>query len=96
MSDTVQISPVNLQEYSAMDWEGKRRVWLEISDITEEQFETHMAAQKAREEGVPKVGEAAPDFVADILGRDWQRTGETVRLSDLRGKPVGLVFGSYT
>ena len=50
MSDTVQISPVNLQEYSAMDWEGKRRVWLEISDITEEQFETHMAAQKAREE----------------------------------------------
>jgi hypothetical protein len=24
------------------------------------------------------------------------RTGERVRLSALRGKPVGLLFGSYT
>ena len=96
MTEIGQDSPVTLEEYSAMDWEGKRQVWLDISDITEEQFEIHMATQKAREAGVPKVGEAAPDFSADVLGGARQRTGETVRLSDLRGKPVGLVFGSYT
>ncbi len=96
MSDTVQDSPVTLEEYGAMDWDGKRRVWLDISEITEEQFEAHMATQQAREALVPKVGETAPDFVADVLDRERKRTGETVRLSDLRGKPVGLVFGSYT
>jgi peroxiredoxin len=45
---------------------------------------------------VPKVGSMAPDFVADVLDRQRKRTGETVRLSDLRGQPVGIVFGSYT
>ncbi len=96
MTETMQESPVTLEEYAAMDWAGKVRVWLDISDITEEQFEAHMATQKAREAGVPRVGAAAPDFTADLLDRSRKRTGETVRLSDLRGKPVGLVFGSYT
>ncbi|MDP6692188.1 MAG: hypothetical protein QF384_22050 [Alphaproteobacteria bacterium] len=96
MTETVQESPVTLEEYAALDWEGKIRVWLDISDITKEQFEAHMTAQQAREAGVPRVGEMAPDFTADILDRSRMRTGEMVRLSDLRGKPVGLVFGSYT
>ena len=57
--------------------------------------------EAAREEKVPKVGELAPDFVADVLGANelgagQHRTGEQVRLSELQGRPVGLVFGSYT
>jgi peroxiredoxin len=55
-----------------------------------------MEEEKAREAIVPQPGAEAPDFVAEVLDRDRKRTGETVRLSDLRGKPVGIVFGSYT
>ena len=89
-------SPVTLEEYAAMDMAQRRKVWLEISDISEQEFEAHMAEEKAREAIVPKVGSMAPDFVADVLDRQRKRTGETVRLSDLRGQPVGIVFGSYT
>ncbi len=96
MEDVIPTSPVTLEEYGAMDMAGRRQVWLDISDITEAEFEAYMAEQKVREAIVPKVGSEAPDFVADVLGRDRKRTGEQVRLSDLRGKPVGLVFGSYT
>ena len=89
-------SPVTLEEYAALDMPARRRVWLEISDISEAEFDAHMAGEKAREAIVPKVGTAAPDFVADVLGPDRTRTGEQVHLSDLHGKPVGIVFCSYT
>lgn len=89
-------SPVTLDQYAAMDMAARRKVWLDISDISEEEFEAHMAEEKAREAQVPAVGSVAPDFVADVLDRARKRTGESVRLSDLRGKPVGIIFGSYT
>jgi hypothetical protein len=94
--ENVPRSPVTLEEYTAMDMAARRKVWLDISDITEEEFEAHMAGEKAREADVPKVGSMAPDFVADVLDRQRKRTGEQVRLSDLRGQPVGIIFGSYT
>lgn len=96
MQERVLTSPVTLQDYGAMDMAQRRKVWLEISDITEDQFEAHMAEEKAREATVPKIGSEAPDFVADRLDRNRKRTGEQVRLSDLRGKPVGIAFGSFT
>jgi len=96
MPDDVRTSPVTLAEYGAMDMPAKREVWLEISDITEEQFEAHMAEEKAREATVPQVGTEAPDFIADVLGDNRERTGEQVRLSELRGKPVAIAFGSFT
>jgi hypothetical protein len=96
MIDNIPKSPVTLEEYGAMDMAQRRKVWLQISDITEEEFEAHMAVEKARDAIVPKVGSEAPDFVADVLDRQLKRTGEQVRLSDLRGAPVGIIFGSYT
>ncbi len=96
MRDDIPTSPVTPDQYAAMDMAARRKVWLEISDITEEQFDAHMAEEKAREAMVPRLGVEAPDFVADVLDRERKRTGERVRLSDLRGRPVGLVFGSYT
>jgi len=45
-----------------------------------------------RDELAPKVGDEAPHFDLPILHGD----GERVRLSDLRGRPVALIFGSYT
>ncbi|MBT4489279.1 MAG: hypothetical protein HOK30_08715 [Rhodospirillaceae bacterium] len=91
-----KVSPVNLDDYAAMDMAGKRQVWLDISDISEAEFEAHIKTQQAREADVPRVGSVAPDFIADVLGPNRQRTGERVRLSDLRGKPAGIIFGSYT
>jgi hypothetical protein len=94
MPDDIRTSPVTLEQYGAMDMAQRRELWIEISDITAEQFDGHIATQKAREAVVPKIGSEAPDFVADVLDR--KRTGRQVRLSDLRDKPVGLVFGSFT
>ncbi len=96
MGDQIPTSPVTMAQYAAMDMAERRQVWLEISDITEAEFDAHMATEKAREANVPKVGSEAPDFTADVLDRGRRRTGQQVRLSDLRGRPVGLVFGSYT
>ena len=96
MAGAVSESPVSLEEYRAMDMARRREVWLEISDITEAEFDAHMEAQKAREATVPRLGAMAPDFVADRLDRNRKRTGEQVRLSDYRGKPVAIAFGSFT
>jgi hypothetical protein len=96
MRHDIPASPVTLQEYGHMDMVEKRRVWLQISDISEAEFEEQLLKSRARESNVPKIGDMAPDFNADILGPDRQLTGETVTLSQLRGSPVALNFGSYT
>lgn len=75
--------------------ERKRR-WLAISDISEQEFDRLWERQRARQAEVPQPGQPAPDFELDVLDRDSRRTGRTVRLSALRGKPVALIFGSYT
>ena len=48
------------------------------------------------EQAAPQPGDQAPDFEAERLSADGSRTGEMVRLSDLRGKPVALLFGNFT
>ena len=76
--------------------EERKKLWLSISDISEADFDALQAAQKARQARVPKPGTPAPDFELDVLTSERKRTGQRVRLSSLRGKPVGLIFGSYT
>jgi cytochrome oxidase Cu insertion factor (SCO1/SenC/PrrC family) len=41
--------------------------------------------------GTLAVGDPAPDLAADLLGQS-----KSVKLADLRGKPVVLIFGSCT
>ena len=48
------------------------------------------------EEAAPKVGDQAPDFEAERLSHDGERTGEIERMSDFRGHKVAFLFGSYT
>lgn len=81
---------------SGLSFPEKKKVWLEISDMSEQAFDSMMAAQKARQDGVPKVGDVAPDFEIERLDRSKKRTGDFVKLSNLRGRPVALAFGSYT
>ena len=96
MPDDIPTSPVTLEEYADLSMEERRQVWLDISDITKDEFEAHMAEEKERETDVPQVGSMAPDFTVDVLNSERKYVGETVTLSDLRGKPVGLIFGSFT
>ncbi len=69
---------------------------IEISVLTAEEFDDLRAGQMARQVDVPKVGSVAPDFKIDVLDRQRKRTGDQLQLSSLRGKPVGLIFGSWT
>ena len=76
--------------------EERKRMWLSISDITEDEFDALQAEQQARQARVPQPGAVAPDFELEVVTRERRSTGEKVRLSAFRGQPVGLVFGSYT
>ena len=49
-----------------------------------------------REKRTPAAGSEAPDFEIERLSDEGKRTGQTLRLRSLRGRPVGLIFGSYT
>jgi len=42
------------------------------------------------------VGKPAPDFAAHVLGADGSVSSDLLKLSDLRGAPTSLIFGSYT
>jgi hypothetical protein len=44
----------------------------------------------------PQIGDIAPDFHVEQLSPVGGRTGTLLTLSSMRGKPVGLIFGSYT
>ncbi len=61
--------------------EGMRKVWLE-------RFE--------RDKDSPQIGAEAPEFELERLSPAGMRTGDRLRLSALRGRPVGLIFGSFT
>ena len=92
---------INLKDIPAftpdMPFAEKRKIWIEVSpNLDEAAFDALMAKNKARQVNIPEVGEQAPDFELDTLDRDRGRTGNKLRLSSLRGKPVGLFFGSYT
>lgn len=63
---------------------------------TRDEYEAMVRERSARDRLAPKVGEPAPDFVAEHLSADGSRTGKLFRLSTALGKPLALVFGSYT
>ena len=60
-----------------MDMAARRKGWLDISDITEDEFEAHMAQEKARKDGARYLA-----VVNDHLGTsDWM-LGEEFSLVD--------------
>ena len=68
----------------------------ERNNLTREQFVAIHTAMEARDRKTPPVGSEAPDFEIERLSPRGERTGQTFRLSSVRGRPVALVFGSYT
>ena len=79
-----------------LTFEEPKRTWLEILIIDEFQFDANWKFQSERQSGVPQPGDVAPDFELELLDKDLKRAGKTVQLSALKGKPVALMFGSYT
>ncbi len=96
MADVERIAAVRRGERPIPSPEELRKNALAVSDMTGEQFDALMARLEERQKDVPQEGTEAPDFEIDILDRQRKRSGETLRLSSLRGKPVGLIFGSWT
>ena len=71
--------------------------WLETRGKTRDELRRFIEKRVVNDrEKAPKVGEDAPDFEAEILNSQGKRTGEIISLSSNFGKPIGLIFGSYT
>ena len=70
-------------------------VWKRMN-ITKERFLEIRSMMMEREKRTPAIGSAAPDFELERLSPEGERTGQTEKLSTHRGRPVALVFGSYT
>ena len=69
---------------------------LEFRGWTRKQARADLVKKLQDDECSPQVGELAPDFELERLAHTGARTGQFLKLSSLRGKPVGLIFGSYT
>jgi hypothetical protein len=44
----------------------------------------------------PEIGDDAPDLKLEVLKPEGKRSGEYLQISSLRGKFVGILFGSYS
>lgn len=70
--------------------------WYETREMTPESLRQFMEQRVLRDERSPKIGDKAPDLELELLTNAGARTGEMVTLSGYFGKPVALIFGSYT
>lgn len=100
MTDKQEQQKKNFQDFRALI-EGRKRLdelpdpfvdqlvamWKTDRPTLEEKFRRSAEREKAS----PKPGRMAPDFALRDLD-----SGQLVRLSEHRDKPVGLIFGSYT
>lgn len=74
---------------------SSERHW-EMWHISKDEYDRYIEAKNNRDKLVPKNGTIAPDFNIEKLDQAGRRTGEMFHLSTTRGKPVAMVFGSYT
>lgn len=69
---------------------------LTAKNLSRDGYKAIRAARVERERHAPNPGELTPDFTIERLSSDGKRTNEICQLSQSRGKPVALIFGSYT
>ena len=82
------ILPEPMEHLTDEEWED--------AGFTRAQFENRWRARLKRDRFSPKTGSPAPDFILEVLTSEGKRSGELFQLSSLFGRPIGLVFGSYT
>jgi len=88
MTDTDIQLPAPMANLTPDQWEQM--------GISREGFVERWRTRLERDQHSPAIGSPAPDFELEIMSEDGERTGTSFQLSSVRGKPVGLVFGSYT
>jgi hypothetical protein len=87
--DDVQVAyPADWRTIPAAKWANMM--------MTPEEYAAMREARLARQRKAPRLGDPAPDFTLERLSADGSRTGGTFSLSSVKGRPVGLIFGSYT
>jgi hypothetical protein len=69
---------------------------LEFRGLTKEGMRAGYERRLEADKNAPQPGDMAPDFTLELLSATGMRTGESLSLSSLRGKPAGLIFGSFT
>ena len=82
------ILPEPMEHLTDEEWED--------AGFTRAQFENRWRARLERDRFSPETGFPAPDFILEVLTSEGKRSGELFQLSSLFGRPIGLVFGSYT
>ena len=71
--------------------------WLNTRGMTRDQLRGFIEKRVIRDNELsPNIGDGAPDLELERLNGNGSRSGEMVKLSGYFGKPVGLIFGSYT
>ena len=71
--------------------------FLETMELPPAPFMEHLRAERMPlEKAAPTVGSPAPAFSAECLAANGAQTGEFVSLADFAGRPLALIFGSYT
>ena len=68
---------------------------LPAKNLSRDAYKAIRAERVERERHAPNPGELAPDFTIERLSPDGKRTSDLFQLSQSRGKPVALIFGSY-
>ena len=66
------------------------------SMLTREEYGAMVHERSIRDQRAPIMGALAPDFVARRLTEGKASETASFRLRETRGRPVALVFGSYT
>ena len=69
---------------------------LEFRGWTREGMRAKYERRLEADKDAPQPGQLAPDFTLELLSASGARTGDNLSLSSLRGKPTGLIFGSFT
>jgi hypothetical protein len=89
--------PVELPEKFEAIVVNAKQEWLDTRGMTRDELRILIEGRVIRDKKIsPKVGDDAPDFEVELLDERGKRTGEMMQLSSQFGKPIGLIFGSYT
>ena len=63
---------------------------------TQDEYRAMVKERQHRDQIAPEVGQMAPDFVARVLVEPGEPEQPPFQLAATRGRPVALIFGSYT
>lgn len=83
--ERVRNNKANVSKHPWKDWNISKEEWVE-----------YIQARIRHDIAAPKKNDIAPDFSVERLDRNGLRSGDMVSLSSFSGKPIALLFGSYT